>query len=95
LAEEGIGKRLKELRKKCRKTAKQVALEVGVSDSTYRDWEYGRRILGEPYGKLAKSLDTSLIYLILGESSDRPKIHENLRRAEELIRASRIAYESL
>ncbi len=34
--------------------------KVGVSQSTYRDWENGRSISGEPYVKIAKVLGVSL-----------------------------------
>lgn len=39
---------------------KDVAAQVGVAESTYRDWENGRNIQGEPYIKIAKSLNISL-----------------------------------
>ena len=49
--------KISELLKKCREekglTIKECADQVGVSSSTYRDWEYGRAISGEPYVKIA------------------------------------------
>lgn len=81
-----IGKRLAELRKKTRKTAAQVADEIGVSESTYRDWEQGRQIRGEPYLALAKALDTSLTCLLTGEM---PPLQRELEKAEAILRNAR------
>lgn len=43
---------------------KQVANEVGVSESTIRDWENGRKISGEPYFKIAKALNIPVMKLL-------------------------------
>ena len=37
-----------------------MATQLGVSQSTYRDWEYGRKIKGEPYPQMAQILGVSL-----------------------------------
>lgn len=55
-----FSKRLKALREKRGITPKEMAENLGVSLSTYRDWEYGRKILGEPYQKIAEALDIGL-----------------------------------
>jgi len=43
---------------------KDIATHVGVAESTYRDWENGRNIQGEPYVKLAEILDLPLGHLL-------------------------------
>lgn len=64
---ESFGKRLKRLRIAQKMTMKELAQTIGVPMSTYREWEYGRSIVGEPYPKLADALKVSLSELLLGE----------------------------
>jgi len=40
-----------------------VAERAGISASTYRYWEYGKKIKGEPYIELALALNVSLTEL--------------------------------
>lgn len=44
-----FGTRLKRLRSQAGLTAEQVAKKLKFATSTYREWEYGRAIQGEPY----------------------------------------------
>jgi DNA-binding transcriptional regulator YiaG len=44
-AMEKIGERLREFRKASGLSVTKVASHVGVSESTYRDWEHGRAIV--------------------------------------------------
>ncbi len=39
---------------------KTAAEQIGVPVSTYRDWEYGNSIRGEPYQKIAEAFGISL-----------------------------------
>ncbi len=55
-----IGTRLKHFRKQKNLTVAEVARRIDVSESTYRDWENGRAIKGEPYVKLAAVFAVSL-----------------------------------
>lgn len=71
---ETIGQRLKKYRLHRQLSLKQTAELVGVSASTYRDWEYGKAIQGEPYEKLAEVFQVSLVELITGK----------LRRTQDL-----------
>ncbi|MBX3034908.1 MAG: helix-turn-helix transcriptional regulator [Bdellovibrionaceae bacterium] len=66
-AKELIGPRLKRLRLRRGLSTAEVASKLGVSPSTYREWEYGRAIRGEPYEKLAAVFQVSLQELLLGE----------------------------
>ena len=73
---EVLGKRLKRLRENNHLTISFIAKKIEVSPSTYRDWEYGRSIKGEPYMKLARLYGVSLNYLMTGEE---PFIEEELK----------------
>lgn len=77
-------------------TLQQVARAIGVPASTYRDWEYGKAIRGEPYEKLAELFGVSLRDLLASkktETSDmvgplteaKKKIDEALRIAQSLL----------
>ena len=80
-----IGSRLKELREKKGVTIKQVAADLGVSPSTYRDWELGTKISGEPYAAMATVLGTSLSYLLTGEHIQQSGILEDVLRMKILL----------
>lgn len=41
---DGLGKRIKKLREDNNKTVKEVAMNVGVSESTYYNWERGVKV---------------------------------------------------
>ena len=66
-----LGARLKLLREKRGLTARQLADQIGVPVSTYREWEYGRAIVGEPYVAMSKALDVGVHELLTGESPSR------------------------
>ena len=55
-----FGKNLKKLREKRGLSISECAKVLSVSPSTFRDWEYGRSISGEPYLKLAELFNISL-----------------------------------
>jgi transcriptional regulator with XRE-family HTH domain len=49
-------------------TQRDVAEALGIPLSTYKEWEYGRRIQGEAaYHKLAEILEVNLRTLLTGE----------------------------
>jgi transcriptional regulator with XRE-family HTH domain len=66
---EGIGNRLKRLRLKCGLSQKEIAIRIGISGSTYRDWEYGNQIMGEPYSRLAEVFGVTLTEILSGDPS--------------------------
>ena len=70
--------RLKELRVARRLTQKETAKLVGVQQSTYRQWEYGQAITGEPYPQLAKAFNISLDTLFNIETNEK-KSREGFR----------------
>ena len=57
---------------------KDMANLLGVSISTYRDWEYGRSITGEPYMEMAKILEISLNELLTGNKITPIQIRQKL-----------------
>ena len=59
--------RLQRLRNQKDISVRQMAQRIDVPESTYREWEYGRQIKGEPYGKLAVALNVSLNELLTGK----------------------------
>lgn len=86
-ARAGIGSKLKHLRQQSRLSAKDIADELGVAESTYRDWEYGRAINGEPYIALARIFKVSLSELLDAEmTKEKAYILGNIREIERLIK---------
>lgn len=59
-------------------SAKDVAAKLNVAESTYRDWENGRNIQGEPYLKISEVLDIPLGTLLGVENLDVVKILDEL-----------------
>ena len=55
-----LAQRLQFYRKQKKMTIKEVAKRLNISQSTYRDWEYGRQIKGEPYLALCEVFEVSL-----------------------------------
>lgn len=82
-----LGERLRKMRVKRKLSISEVARHVGVSVSTYRAWEYGREIKGEPYLKLAELFSVNLAYLITGKESEAL---EQLCEVERLVKNIRL-----
>ena len=61
---------------------KDMAQKIGVPLSTYRDWEYGRSIKGEPYVKISEALGISLQNL-LGQTSANKE--ETLKKIKKVL----------
>jgi transcriptional regulator with XRE-family HTH domain len=86
---ETINQRLIRLRKEKGLTMRQVAEDIQVPLSTYRDWEYGRSIHGTPYVKLASLFEISLYELFTGEKPKHFQILALIEGAEEKLRAAK------
>ncbi len=82
-----LGERLRTLRTEKKLSISEVARHVGVSVSTYRDWEYGREIKGEPYLKLATLLNVNLTYLLTGKDSE---VFKELEELESIVKNIRL-----
>lgn len=79
---ENFGRRLKRLREERSLTVKEIAAHVGVAPSTFRDWEYGRSIKGEPYVKIAQALGVSVYELLTGQAPSLKQSLEKIRLIE-------------
>ncbi|HWU44899.1 MAG TPA: helix-turn-helix transcriptional regulator [Bdellovibrio sp.] len=86
---ESFGERLKKLRLRAGLSQKEVAERASLSASTYRDWEYGKKIKGEPYVELASALGVSISELFTDEKSVTSKVHQELREIELLVESIR------
>jgi transcriptional regulator with XRE-family HTH domain len=78
--------RLQSFRKNIGLTSKEVARRISVAESTYRAWEAGRAIRGEPYLRLAETFRVSLGELFSGEpphSSD--ELNLAISKLEEVL----------
>jgi transcriptional regulator with XRE-family HTH domain len=79
---EPFNKRLKRIRGERGLSVKQVAQQIAVPESTYREWEYGRPLVGPPYVKLAEVLSVPLTVLMTGQSAQAEWIADELNHIE-------------
>ena len=86
---EGFGERLRRLREKKGLSAKEVARQAGIPESTYREWEYGRPQKLPPFSKLSEILESPLSELITGEAADLDWVLNEFALLEEQIRKLR------
>lgn len=75
---ESIAIKLKKLRELHQLTIRETAKKIGVPESTYREWEYGRSIRGEPYLKIAKAFNISLDELLGSPKSSQEAFDKEL-----------------
>lgn len=80
---ESFGQRLRRLREERNLSIKEMAEKVGVPLTTYREWEYGRAIKGEPYVKIAQALAIGLGELLCGEKPQCQKVVDQIERIEQ------------
>lgn len=92
---ETVNQRMKRLRLSAGLSLKQVAARAQIPLTTYREWEYGRAIRGEPYVRIAESLNVSLYFLLTGKKPGSTEIEENLSQMEDICRQLRLQLESL
>lgn len=84
---ETLGKRLRKLREKKGFSIAEISKNISVSPSTYRDWEYGREIKGEPYVKIADYFNVSLNFLLTGQEPDIEKSLQEVEKHVKIIRS--------
>ncbi len=63
-----------------------MAEELGVSLSTYRAWEYGRKIMGEPYLKIASILGIGLNELFGSEVKNYKEMKYAINRVKTTLK---------
>lgn len=78
-----IGQRMKQYRINAGLSIAEVAMAAEVPVSTYREWENGRQIQGEPYAKISQALNVTLYELLTGEN---PKSLDVLHKVNEIER---------
>lgn len=78
---DSLSKRLKFHREIKGLSIRDVAAIVKVSPSTYRGWEFGAEIKGEPYFILSSLYNVSLNYLLTGKMSSIEKQLELIEKA--------------
>lgn len=75
---EPFASRLRRLRLEKKLSIKNVAQALGIPPTTYREWENGRKIVGEPYIDLSKLFGISVHELISGEKVTESDAFESL-----------------
>lgn len=65
--------RLKRLRQEKKLTAKAMAQQIDVAESTYREWENGRGMKLPPFEKISQVLAISVTELLIGQ---KPALEE-------------------
>lgn len=83
---DNMSNRLRDLRTKKNLSIREVAVQLKVSHTTYRSWEYGTQIRGEPYVQLAQLFNVSVNELLTGKPI---AIEEHLKNIEVSIQAIR------
>lgn len=86
-----FGKHLQKLRLERQLSVSEVANYIGVSASTYREWEYGRAITGLPYRSLTEKLHVSFSELFGEGKSEKHEVLSRLKLMETLIAEIRTA----
>lgn len=77
---------LKSRRQELKLKAKDVAKRIGVAESTYREWENGRNIQGEPYLKIAEILEIPLTKLMGVKKIPHDEIYNELENINQSIK---------
>jgi transcriptional regulator with XRE-family HTH domain len=87
---EPLHKRLKRLREARQISTAEMARQIRVPMTTYREWEYGRSIKGEPYLAIAKVLEVGVYELLCGEKvSSKRELLETLDGAVDSLQRLR------
>lgn len=84
-----FGKRLKKFRTERQLSAEAVAQQIGVAESTLRDWENGRAVSGQPYVKMANTFQVSL-HELMGMSDPRAEVLLKISEIESLLQEIRL-----
>ncbi len=87
---EAFEARLERLRKQKGLTAKSMANQINVAESTYRDWEKGRGLKLPPLQEISKVLSISVTELITGHSADLTEHINSLAEIEEKLAQVRL-----
>ncbi len=80
---EPIAKRLKKYREQSNLTIKEAAKLIGIPETTYREWEYGRAIRGEPYVKIARAFHITLDELFGTQKTSTDAVEKEIDKIVE------------
>ncbi len=80
-----LGARLRQFRLQRRMTMKETAASIGVSLSTYRDWEYGRKVPGDHLAGIAMALKVGVADLMAEQSQARQGVSQAIRLLEKAL----------
>ena len=94
-ANEPLNKRLERLRTEKGLTARAMAKAIGVPESTYREWEYGRGLKLPPLQEISQVLAISVTELMTGQAPELSSLMQELEAIEDLLRKSRLKIGSL
>ncbi len=86
---ENLGDRLRRLRTRRGLSVDAVSQALGVAPSTYREWENGRAIRGEPYLGLRDIFGVSLEELLTGHRGVREEVLREIDRLEDQVKLIR------
>lgn len=86
---EGLGNRLRRLRQDRELSIEDVARKLGVSSSTYREWENGRSIRGEPYVRMRDLFQISLEELMTGKRGEGSRVLGQIDSLENHVKSLR------
>lgn len=81
-----ISEKMKERRVQLNLKVKDVAYQIGVAESTYRDWENGRKIQGEPYQLIADALEMNILELMEIQTSSFRLLMQEVENLEKHIK---------
>jgi transcriptional regulator with XRE-family HTH domain len=59
---------------------RETAKLIGVPETTYREWEYGRAIRGEPYLKIARAFGISVEELFVTDEEPEWLLEKDIDR---------------
>lgn len=82
-----ISKRLRTFRLNCGLSMREAAKKIGVPETTYREWEYGRAIRGEPYVRIARAFGVTLDALFGNNTSSGETVGDDFDRIISEIQA--------
>lgn len=86
---ESLGDRLRRFRVERGLSIEDVSRSLNISSSTYREWENGRAIRGEPYIKMRDLFQVSLEELMSGKKGDQYKVLGQIDTLENQVRVLR------
>lgn len=87
---ESMAQRLKRFRSTKGLSIPKAAELIKVSESTYRDWESGRAIRGEPHVRIAEVFGVSLYDLLADGEVEAKSLYGYLDQIKELVERIRL-----